>query len=93
MLKSYTENKTLTLGILGGGQLAKMLANAAYRMGINISIIENQVDSPSGDMTKLDFSKGWNNDEELEKFIDSCDIVTLENEFKLRTFIYNSLKL
>ena len=82
MLKSFKNpEKPLTLGILGGGQLAKMLAIAAYRMGLNIAVIENGTDSPAGDMTKLDFSKGWFDDEELMNFAEASDIVTLENEF------------
>ena len=82
MLKSFESNeKPLTLGILGGGQLAKMLAIAAYRMGINVAVIENGENSPAGDMTKLDFSKGWFDDDELERFALASDIVTLENEF------------
>ncbi len=82
MLKSlYKDNKPLTLGILGGGQLAKMLASAAYRMGINVAVIENHSESPAGDMTKNDFSKGWNIESELDNFIEQSDIITLENEF------------
>lgn len=82
MLKSiYHKDKTFTLGILGGGQLAKMLALAAYRMGLNVAIIENSENSPAGDMTKYDFSKGWINEEELNEFINTSDIITLENEF------------
>lgn len=71
----------LTIGILGGGQLAKMLTQVAQRMGMNVAIIENHPNSPAGDLTKLDFFRGWNNKEELDKFISSCDVVTLENEF------------
>lgn len=81
MLKSTKQDKPLTLGVLGGGQLAKMLALDAYRMGINIAIIESGADSPAGDMTKLDFSLGWNDKAELDRFIEVSDIVTLENEF------------
>ncbi|HRP02211.1 MAG TPA: 5-(carboxyamino)imidazole ribonucleotide synthase [Candidatus Kapabacteria bacterium] len=82
MLKSiYHQDKTFTLGILGAGQLAKMLASDAYRMGLNVAVIESQTDSPAGDMTKLDFIKGWNNKEELDNFIEISDIITLENEF------------
>lgn len=75
------EGKTFTLGILGGGQLAKMLAASAYSMGLNVAIIEGHENSPAGDMTKLDFSKGWLDRDELDKFIEVSDIVTLENEF------------
>ncbi|MFP4368342.1 MAG: 5-(carboxyamino)imidazole ribonucleotide synthase [Candidatus Kapaibacterium sp.] len=82
MIKSlYTGDKPFTLGILGGGQLAKMLALDAYRMGLNVSVIDKSPGTPAGDMTKSEFPGGWENDEELNKFIDSCDLVTLENEF------------
>ncbi len=70
-----------TLGILGGGQLAKMLAQAAYRLGLRVAIIEHGADSPAGIMTKLEFSGGWNSDEDLENFIAASDTITLENEF------------
>lgn len=73
--------KSLTLGILGGGQLAKMLAQAAYRMGLHVAVIENHAGSPAGDLTKLEFSKGWDDEEELDRFIEVSDIITLENEF------------
>jgi 5-(carboxyamino)imidazole ribonucleotide synthase len=74
-------NNSLTLGILGGGQLAKMIANEAYRLGIKIAIIENGTNTPAGDMTKFDFTFGWENKEELDKFLEVSDIITLENEF------------
>jgi 5-(carboxyamino)imidazole ribonucleotide synthase len=84
MLKSINQKnqeKTLTLGILGGGQLAKMLALEGYRMGLNIAIIDKEPNTPAGDMTKLEFSRGWNDVGELEKFVDVSDVITLENEF------------
>lgn len=82
MLKSkINKGMPVTLGILGGGQLAKMLASAAYRLGLNVAIIENHADSPAGDMTKYDFDKGWENSSELDRFIEKSDIITLENEF------------
>lgn len=82
MLKSiHQKGKTFTLGILGGGQLAKMLALEAYRLGLNVAIIEKETESPAGDMTKLDFTEGWINEEALQNFIEASDIITLENEF------------
>ncbi|MCS6807679.1 MAG: 5-(carboxyamino)imidazole ribonucleotide synthase [Bacteroidota bacterium] len=82
MLSSvYHDNQPITIGILGGGQLAKMSALAAYRLGLRVAIIELVEDSPAGRMTKLDFSEGWLNTQELERFIEASDIVTLENEF------------
>lgn len=81
LLSSINENMPKTIGVLGSGQLAKMLAQSAYRMGLNIAVIDKSEKTPAGDMTKLDYTKGWENREELNKFIDSSDIITLENEF------------
>lgn len=77
----YHSPAPATIGVLGGGQLAKMLAQAAYRLGLRVAIIEHGDDSPAGVMTKLEFTGGWNDTAELDRFIDVCDVVTLENEF------------
>lgn len=77
----YHPDRVLTLGILGGGQLAKMLAQAAYRLGLRVAVIENAPESPAGVMTPHDFGGGWNDPQELQRFLDVCDYVTLENEF------------
>lgn len=77
----YHSSAPVTVGVLGGGQLAKMLAQSAYRLGLRVAIIENGDDSPAGVMTKLEFINGWNDTAELDRFIDVCDVVTLENEF------------
>ncbi len=73
--------KPTTIGILGGGQLARMSAYQAYKLGFNISILEKTKNSPAGMITKNEFV-GWVDDEDiLKKFADSSDIITLENEF------------
>lgn len=77
----YNPSEPFTLGILGGGQLAKMTAQAAYRMGLRVAVIEHGENSPAGVMTKLEFPGGWKDPEQLEAFIKVSDIVTLENEF------------
>ncbi len=77
----YDPGRVLTLGIIGGGQLAKMTAMAAYRLGLRVAVIEHGTESPAGVMTKLDFPGGWTDPAELERFIGASDIVTLENEF------------
>lgn len=77
----YEPTRVLTIGIIGGGQLAKMTAMAAYRFGFRVAIIEHGENSPAGVMTKLEFPRGWNVAEELERFIAVSDIITLENEF------------
>ncbi|GJQ32361.1 MAG: N5-carboxyaminoimidazole ribonucleotide synthase [Ignavibacteriaceae bacterium] len=71
----------LTIGFLGGGQLAKMSALAAYRLGFKVAVFESIADSPAGMMTKLDFTGSLSDDKRLAEFASVCDIITLENEF------------
>lgn len=71
----------MNIGILGGGQLAKMSALAAYRLGFNIFILEKQLNSPAGMLTKNDFVGDVNDDNLLKKFSENCDVITLESEF------------
>lgn len=73
--------RALRIGILGGGQLARMSALAAIRMGFEVAILEKKINSPAGQLTKNEFV-GWVDDKKLlKKFIKNCDVITLENEF------------
>ncbi len=69
------------IGILGGGQLARMSAYQAYKLGFDIAIIEKIKNSPAGMLTKNEFV-GWvENKKVLKNFAERSDIITLENEF------------
>lgn len=73
--------KRICIGILGGGQLARMSVYQAYKLGFDIAILEKHKNSPAGILTKNEFV-GWVDDEKiLKKITDRSDIVTLENEF------------
>jgi 5-(carboxyamino)imidazole ribonucleotide synthase len=73
--------KKICIGILGGGQLAKMSTLAASRLGFQISIMEKEMKSPAGQLTHQE-SIGWVDDELVMKsFVHHCDVITLENEF------------
>jgi len=73
--------KRLRIGILGGGQLARMSAYQAYKLGFEVAILEKESQSPAGQLTKYEYV-GWvNNKNLLKKFAEDCDILTLENEF------------
>ncbi|HRI45952.1 MAG TPA: 5-(carboxyamino)imidazole ribonucleotide synthase [Ignavibacteriaceae bacterium] len=69
------------IGILGGGQLARMSTFAAKRLGFDTIILEKEKKSPAGQITNKEFV-GWVNDLNLLKeFAKASDIITLENEF------------
>lgn len=69
------------LGILGGGQLAQMLTQAAVSLGIETAIFERQPDSPAARLTHHHFAGDWHDEALLAAFATVCDVVTLENEF------------
>ena len=71
----------MKIGILGGGQLARMIMEDCYKFGFEFVILSKTASSPAGMLTKDEIVGDWHDDETLHKFADSCDIVTLENEF------------
>jgi 5-(carboxyamino)imidazole ribonucleotide synthase len=58
-----------------------MSAYAAYRLGLDIAILEKERGSPAGQMTHREFVGSVNNTSLLRKFAGACDVITLENEF------------
>ena len=69
----------MKLGILGGGQLARMLTLAAYPLGIHTLCLDPQKTACAGDVTQL--LKGEFTDETLlNQFLAEVDCVTLETE-------------
>lgn len=71
----------IKIGILGGGQLARMSAHAAQRLGFELVILEKEKNSPAGQLTHHEFI-GWVDDDNLmNDFAKASDIITLENEF------------
>jgi 5-(carboxyamino)imidazole ribonucleotide synthase len=71
------------LGILGGGQLARMTLQAASALGIDVVIAERFADSPAARLTNasLVFDGGWNDPRALDALASLAPVVTLESEF------------
>ncbi len=70
------------LGILGSGQLARMSAIAAKRLGFDVYIYCNATDvSPAELVATKTFKGNFDDKDALLYFASLCDFVTLENEF------------
>lgn len=69
-----------TLGILGGGQLGRMLALAAARLGLNCHIFSPDKDSCAFDVVNEKTCASFEDEEALTRFADRCDLVTFEFE-------------
>lgn len=75
------KDRKTVIGILGGGQLARMSAMQAIRLGFDVAILEKEKNSPAGVLTKKEFV-GWVDEKKIfDEFIEASDIITLENEF------------
>lgn len=69
------------IGIIGGGQLAKMTAWAALKLGCDISIMEHTEQGVAASLAKQYVVGDWNDADALLKFAQQVDVVSLENEF------------
>jgi 5-(carboxyamino)imidazole ribonucleotide synthase len=69
------------LGILGGGQLSRMTASAAAKLGCEVVVLEREVDSPANSRDTHAIVGDWNDTRALLDFAPLVDVVTLENEF------------
>lgn len=69
------------IGILGGGQLARMTAYAAFRLGLRVHIMEKEAGSPAGQIAHRESVGRFDDHDALRAFAAGCDVVTLESEF------------
>jgi 5-(carboxyamino)imidazole ribonucleotide synthase len=69
-----------TIGILGGGQLGRMLALAAARLGFKCHILAPSPDSPAFDVVHRVTCADYNDTEALDRFAADVDVVTYEFE-------------
>jgi len=69
------------LGIIGGGQLARMTTIAAQQLGCDVVVLENNRLSPAATFASHSIIGDWNTAEALLKLASQVDVITLENEF------------
>lgn len=69
-----------TIGILGGGQLARMLALAAAPFGLRCHIFAPEQDSPAFDVAYAHTIAGYDDEEALARFAGAVDVITYEFE-------------
>ena len=69
-----------TIGILGGGQLGRMLATAAARLGLRCRVFSPDPDSPAFDVVMDATCAEYADVEALELFAADVDVITYEFE-------------
>lgn len=69
-----------TIGIIGGGQLGRMLAMAAARLSYRTIILESDPDCPAGQVANRQIVAAYDDPEALAQLVAECDVVTYEFE-------------
>jgi 5-(carboxyamino)imidazole ribonucleotide synthase len=69
-----------TLGILGGGQLGRMLSQAAARLGFDVVILDPEENSPAGRVSRGQIVAAYDDPTALNVMGRVCDLVTFEFE-------------
>ena len=69
-----------TIGILGAGQLGRMLAIAALKMGLRTHIFAPEAEAPAYDAAAGRTIAAFDDEEALARFAEAVDVVTFEFE-------------
>lgn len=69
-----------SIGILGGGQLGRMIALAAARLGITARILSPDKNSPAFQVTEAPIIADYSDEAALAQLADTVDVVTYEFE-------------
>jgi 5-(carboxyamino)imidazole ribonucleotide synthase len=69
-----------TIGILGGGQLGRMMAMAARSLGYRIQVMDPDPSCPARFVVDACFEGGWDDARAAADLARGCDVVTLEIE-------------
>ena len=80
--ESHTIPASFTIGFLGAGQLAKMSAIEAYRLGIQVAAYtDRNSHEPMHYMSPMVTTGSFEDVKAMTEFAQKCDVLTLENEF------------
>ncbi|ACA37840.1 5-(carboxyamino)imidazole ribonucleotide synthase [Lysinibacillus sp. fkY74-1] len=69
-----------TIGIIGGGQLGRMMALAAKESGFKIAVLEPAMDSPCGQVADVRIVAPYDDEAALEELAEVSDVITYEFE-------------
>ncbi|MCR9202428.1 MAG: 5-(carboxyamino)imidazole ribonucleotide synthase [Planctomycetaceae bacterium] len=77
---THTIGPGSTIGILGAGQLGRMLALVARRMGYGVAVFGGDRRSPCGQVADAVWAGNYDDTQQLTEFASACDVVTYEFE-------------
>ena len=69
-----------TIGVLGGGQLGRMFAMAARRLGYRVHTLAPDDDTPTGQIADVEINAPYDDLDAVRRFAQGVDVVTFEFE-------------
>jgi len=69
-----------TIGIIGGGQLGRMMALSAKEAGFKIAVLDPTMDSPCGQVADIQIVAPYDDEAALEELAEVSDVITFEFE-------------
>jgi len=69
-----------TIGVLGGGQLGRMFAMTARRLGYRVHTLAPEHDTPTGQIADVEISASYDDLDAVRRFARGVDLVTFEFE-------------
>jgi 5-(carboxyamino)imidazole ribonucleotide synthase len=69
-----------TLGVLGSGQLGRMFAVAARRLGYRVHVLSPDDDTPTGQVADLEINASYDDLDAVARFAQGVSVVTFEFE-------------
>lgn len=70
----------LKLGIIGGGQLGKIMSQKAKKMGFNVTILDPTPNCPAAQVSDRQIIGGFYDKEKLTQIVNESDVTTFELE-------------
>jgi 5-(carboxyamino)imidazole ribonucleotide synthase len=80
LLSNQTILPGATIGIIGGGQLGRMMALAAKAQGFRIAVLEPAENSPCGQVADVEVIGAYDDREAIQRLADISDVITYEFE-------------
>jgi len=71
---------SLKLGIIGGGQLGKIMSQKAKKMGFHVTILDPTYNCPAAQVSDKHIMGGFYDKEKLEQLVQETDVTTFELE-------------
>lgn len=77
---SQTINPGSTIGVLGGGQLGRMFAMTARRLGYRVHTFAPEHDTPTGQIADVEHVASYDDLDSVRAFAKAVDVITFEFE-------------